>query len=202
MDWDKLPDEATIEKTIGALKKRGIEAFAVNTPEEAKKKVLSLLPKGAEVMHMTSATLSELGLAKHIDESGDYDSLGARIKAVDDKEKRDELRRKSLSPDYVIGSAQVVTEDGEVIIVSASGSQIPAYAYGAAHVIWVVGAQKIAKDMETARKRIFEHTLPLESERVREVYKMPNSFVNKLLVFEGEIPGRVTLIIVKHKLGF
>jgi L-lactate utilization protein LutB len=202
MDWNKIPDDATIERTVGALNKRGIEAIAVDGIEEAKREVLEFIPKGAEVMHMTSATLSEIGLSKHIEESGDYDSLGARIRAVEDKKERDELRRRSLSPDYAIGSAQAITEDGEVVLVSASGSQLPAYAYGAAHVVWVVGAQKIVKDMETARKRICEHTLPLESERIRELYKMPHSAVNKLLIFEGERPGRIKLIIVKQKLGF
>ena len=51
--FDQLKDVQTVEKTIAALKSNGITAYSVETGEEAKKKVLELIPKGAEVMTMT-----------------------------------------------------------------------------------------------------------------------------------------------------
>ncbi len=96
-----------------------------------------------------------------------------------------------------------VTEDGKVLIASNSGSQLPAYAYGSGHVIWVVGAQKIVKNLDEGIKRIYEHSLPLESERARKAYGVPGSAVNKLLIINKEIiPGRITMILTKEKLGF
>src|SRR3989344_2573254 len=52
--------------------------------------------------------------------------------------------------------ASVLTKDGHVLIASRSGSQIPGYAYGADHVIWVVGAQKLVDDIDEGIKRIYD----------------------------------------------
>jgi len=89
-----------------------------------------------------------------------------------------------------------------VMIASATGSQLPAYVYGSSHVIWIVGSQKIVKDMEEGLKRIYEYVFPLENERAMKAYGM-GSGVNKLLIVNKEVSlGRITIIIVKEKLGF
>lgn len=53
------------------------------------------------------------------------------------------MRKVGASPDVVIGSVHAVTEQGQVLIASGSGSQLAPYAYGAPMVIWVVGTQKL-----------------------------------------------------------
>lgn len=202
MEWDKVADDKTIEKTANALKQRGFEVFVVDNKEEAKKKVLELIPKKAEVLNVASVTLQQIGITKHIEESGDYDPLGARIRAISDENERNRLRKLSLSPEYGIGSVHAVTEDGQIVDVSASGSQIPVYSYGATNLILVVGAQKIVKNLDEALKRVYDYVLPLESERVREAYKMPGSSVNMILILEKSWKGRIKVIFVKEKLGF
>ena len=202
MDWTKLADDSTLEKTSNALKKRGFEVMITNNREEAKRKVLELIPKRAEVMHMTSRTLSDIGIAQHIDESGDFESLKKRILAIEDKSEREAFRKKTLSPDYAIGSVHAITEDGQVLVASGTGSQLPAYVYGANNVIWVVGTQKVVKDLDSAFRRIYEHSLVLESERIRKEYGAPGSSVSKILLFEKERPGRIKLIFIKEALGF
>lgn len=202
MEWDKLASDGVIEKTSEELRKRGFEVILVENKEEARKKVLELVPKGAEVMHVSSTTLGEIGITRDIVESGEYDELGTKIRAVKDEKERNAMRKKILSPNYVIGSVQAVTENGQVVIASASGSQIPPYVFGATSVIWVVGTQKIVRNLDDALKRIYDYTLQLESERVRKAYNMPGSSVNKILLFEKERPGRIKLILVKERLGF
>lgn len=101
-----------------------------------------------------------------------------------------------------MGSVHAVTQDGHILIASNSGSQLPAYAYSAAHVIWVVGTQKIVKNIEEGMKRIYEYCLPLEDARAQKAYGV-GSAVNKLLIVNVEkVPGRITIILVKEKLGF
>jgi LUD domain len=63
-----------------------------------------------------------------------------------------------------------VTEQGEVLVASASGNHLAAYVFGAGVVIWVVGSQKIVPDRETAFKRIYEYSFPREDGRAREAY--------------------------------
>lgn len=200
--WTKLADSKSIKKTIAALKENGIEAVVVNTGEEAKQKVLELIPKGSEVMTVSSVTLQEIGVDSEINESGRFHSLRNKIYSMDYKTQRQEMSRLGAAPDFVVGSVHAVTQDGHVLIASASGSQLPAYVYGAGSVIWVVGAQKIVKDTSEGIKRIYEYVLPLEDERARKAYGV-GSGVHKLLILNQEkTVGRITLILVKEKLGF
>ena len=62
--------------------------------------------------------------------------------AMDRQTQGAEMRRMGAGPDIAIGSVHAITEQGEVFIASASGSQLAAYAFGAGTVIWVVGSQK------------------------------------------------------------
>ncbi|MDE1851309.1 MAG: lactate utilization protein [Candidatus Micrarchaeota archaeon] len=202
MEWNEMADDERIERTAAALRKRGIETSIAGTGDEAREKVLGMIPEGAEVMNLTSITLEQTGIAKEIMESGRYKSLRKMIMSVSDDSERHALRKSSTNPEYGIGSANAVTEDGQVVFASASGSQIPVYSYGATNVIWVVGTQKIVKDLDEAMKRINEYVLPLESERVKKAYGLPGSSVNKVLIIEKEKPGRLRMVLVKEKLGF
>ena len=197
-----VADQATIEKTVAALEKNGIHALTVETGAEAKEKVFELLPKEAEVMNMTSMTLDSIGVSEEIMESGNYNAIRKEIESLDRKTQGLEMQKLGAAPEWVVGSVHAVTEDGKVLIASASGSQLPAYAGGSSHVIWVVGAQKIVKDFDEGIKRLYEYSLPLEDERARKVYGM-GSGVNKILVVNKEfVQGRITMIIIKEKLGF
>lgn len=201
-DWGMLADNESIQKATDALKANEINAFVVKNREEAKEKVLELLPQGAEVMNMSSVTLETLGLPKEIQESGKYNSVKNKLAKMDRKTQRLEMQKIGAAPEYAVGSVHAVTEDGKVIIASNTGSQLPAYVYGASHVIWVVGTQKIVKNVEQALKRIYEYVLPLESEKMQKSYGV-GSFVSKLLIINKEIvKNRITLILVKEKLGF
>jgi len=202
-NWTKLPNKKIIEKTIVALKSNGIEAYYFDTKEEARKKVFELIPKGAEIFTMTSMTLEALGIPKEISESGNYDSVRKKLMSMDMKTQFREMQKLGVAPDWTIGSVHALTEDGKVMAASNTGSQLPAYAYGAGNLILVIGAQKIVKNMNQGFKRIYEHSLPLESERAKKAYDVPGSAVNKILIVNKEVqPGRITIIIINEVLGF
>lgn len=201
-NWRKLASAESIAKTVKNLKVNGINAIAVENKKEAKRKVLELLPQDAEVMNMSSVTIDTLGLPEEINESGRYNSVKNKLMKMDRKTQGREMQKLGAAPEYAVGSVQTVTEDGKIIIASNSGSQLPAYAYSASQVIWVVGAQKIVKDVNEGIKRIYDYVLPLESERLKKAYGI-GSFVSKLLIINKEIiPNRITLIIIREKLGF
>ncbi|MDE1823155.1 MAG: lactate utilization protein [Candidatus Micrarchaeota archaeon] len=201
MSWEKVADDEAIGRTANALKEKGFEVAIAKDGNEAKRMAMELIPEGAEVLRVTSATLDEIGLVQELD-SDRYRSLRKEINAIDDQQLRLEKRRASISPEYGIGSVQALTEDGRAVMASASGSQLPVYVYGARNVIWIVGAQKIVKNLDEAFKRIYEHALPLESERIRNAGMGQASSVNKILIIDKERPNRIKVIIVKEKLGF
>lgn len=189
--WTKIPNNKIISQVIEALKKNGIETFLVNNKDEAKAKVLELIPKGSEVMTMTSKTLETSGIADVLNNSGEFDSVRNKLKSMDRNTQNKQMKELGAAPNYAVGSVHAITKQGQVLIASASGSQLPAYVYGAEHVIWIAGAHKIVETLEDGIQRLYEHILPLESERVRQVYGMPKSSVNKLLIYNQERPGKL-----------
>lgn len=202
MKWDIVADDKTIKRTAKALEANGIKVIIVENGQEAKEKALSLIEKGSTVMTATSTTAQQIGLDKAIDESSDFESLRKKIMALPQSEQRAQARRINSAPDYVVGSVHAVTEDGGVVIASNSGSQLAPYAFSAAHVIWVVGTQKIVKNLDEAMKRIEQYTFKLEDERLMQAYGM-HSGIRKLLIINSEVmPERITMILVKERLGF
>jgi hypothetical protein len=201
---DKKATKQTVEKTIEALKARNINALFVETGKEAKEKVLELIPKGTEVMTMTSVTLSTLGIPEEINESGNYDAVKPKLLKMDRTTQSREMQKIGAAPEWSVGSVHAVTEEGNVVIASNTGSQLPGYLYGSQHVIWVVGTQKIVKDLDTAMKRIYDYILPLESVRLNKQYNTTmGSNVSKIAIINKEFtPERVTLIFVNEVLGF
>lgn len=200
--WGQIPSQEVIDRTIKALTENGMKAEFVKTGKEAKEKVLSLIPKDSEVMTMTSVTLSAVGLDKEINESTIFDSVRNKLSKLKRETDNREMQRLGAAPEWAIGSVHAVTENGEIIIASNTGSQLPAYAYAADHVVWVVGAQKIVKDKDEGMKRLSEHTFPLENERAMGAYGMGTN-ISKLLVINKEIkPDRISVILVGEVLGF
>lgn len=200
--WSQLAREEIIKKTVAALQKNGIDSMVAADGKEAKKKVLALLPEGAQVMTMSSVTLDTIGLAGEINDLGKYDSVRKKLMVLDVKTQWSERQKLGAAPDWAVGSVQAVTEEGQVLIASNSGSQLPAYASGSSHVIWVVGTQKIVQDLDEGFKRVYEYSLPREDARAQKAYGV-HSHVSKILIINKENSlGRITLIFVKEKLGF
>ncbi len=161
-----------------------------------------LVPDGAEVFLGASVTLEQVGIKDIVDKSGRFDALRPRMFSMDRATQGREIRKLGGAPDYAAGSAQAVTEDGQVLMASKTGSQLGPYVAGAGQVIWVVGVQKIVKDLAEGLRRINEYCLPREEEHMQQLYSTGTS-LNKILIVNGEMrPGRATMILVKEDLGF
>jgi LUD domain len=201
-EFAKLADDEQIERTVKALEANGIHALVAENGEEARRIFFELVPEGAEVFLGASVTLETLGIKDEIDKSGRYDSLRPKMFAMDRATQGREIRKLGSAPDYAAGSVHAVTEDGQVLIASNTGSQLGPYASGAGKIVWVVGAQKLVKDLDEGMRRIYEYDLPLETEHMRQLYNMGTG-VNKVLIVNREIrPNRIIIIIVKEELGY
>jgi hypothetical protein len=197
-----LASEEQIEKTVQALQAHGIRVLVCETSEQARRSVLDLIPDGAAVYDSPSRTLEVLGLAAQIEHANRFHSVRAQASTLDYVKERNEIRKRIAAPDVLVGSVHAVTEAGEVLIASASGSQLSAAACGAGKVLWVVGTQKLVRTLEEGLRRIRDYCLPLESERAQQVYGQPSA-INKLLTINAEHePGRITMVLVKQQLGF
>jgi hypothetical protein len=200
--FSRVASREQVDAVARALERNGITCTVVDSAEEARTAVESILPVGAEVYNNTSRTLEVIGVAEDIERSGRYQPLRPRLYQMDREMQGREMRQLSATPDWVVGSVHALTEDGSLLIASASGSQLGPIASGAGHVILVVGAQKIVSDFNTGLERIYEYCFPLEDRRAKQAYGVPSGVNNVLVINKAVAPGRITAILVHESLGF
>lgn len=200
-EFEQLASDDQIARTAQALRAQGIQVSVVETGEEARDCVLSMIPLGAEVYNSASRTLELTGLAHDIETSTRFQAIRPRLHALDRKTQMHEIRRLTSSPDVLVGSVQAITEQGQILVASATGTQLGAAAFGATTVIWVVGTQKLVRTLEDGLRRIREYCYPLEDERTRQAYGQPSA-INKILMVNAEMSGRIKVVLVKQNLGF
>jgi hypothetical protein len=138
MKWSELADEDTVKRASNALRVRGVRVEFLQTGEDALKRIVELIPPAGEVMTGSSTTLKEIGFVdllkggKHL-----WNNLKEAIVKEKDPLKQVELRKRGVSAEYFLGSVHAVTQSGEVIVASNTGSQLPSYAYSSNNVVWV-----------------------------------------------------------------
>jgi L-lactate utilization protein LutC len=193
--------EETIQRVAEKMRERNIEVVVVDDGEQAREAVLERVPEGAEVHTGKSKTLQDAGIFDIIHDLSRYDALRPRMFKMDRQTQMREIRKLIAGPDYMLGSANAITEDGVLVIASATASQIGPIAGAAGKVILVVGSQKIVPDLETALRRIHDYVLPWEDAQLRKAMNA-GSFVGKILLVEREwAAGRITVILVRQPIG-
>ena len=190
-----------LAQVAAALEGRGIHAVIAESAADARQRVLSLIPEGAEVHIALSETMAQLGITAAIQESGSYDAIRPKLMQMDRATQGREMRKLASAPDYVLGSVHAITDDGVLLIASGTGSQLGPYAQSAGKVILVAGHQKIVRDVAEGLRRIHEYSLPLEDQRMKRAGR-GGSLVGKVLLIERDMPGRTTLILVPEVLGY
>jgi LUD domain len=196
-----LPDDHALSATIVALEEHGFSVEVADDLDAAREAVLARIPHGSSVMTNTSVTLADAGIVDAINDSGRYESARNQMFALDFATQAQEMKAIGGQPDYALGSVHAVTHDGTLVIASASGSQLASYAWGAANVIFVVGAQKLVPTLEAAHQRIYRHSLKLEDTRAIAAYGQ-HSQVGKILEIHQELPGRIHIVLVRQVAGF
>ena len=191
-----------LERAAAALTAHGFAVEILDAAAAARARIKDLIPEGASVFTGASETLRLSGIDAHINTSGRYQAVRPRLLAMDRVTGAGDIRRLLASPDVAVGSVAALTETGSLVIASASGSQLPGYAGGAARAIWIAGAQKVVPDLPAALRRVEDHALPLESARAQAAYGQPSA-INRLLVLNAEPhPGRGTVLLLRQAIGF
>lgn len=198
---DPAPAER-LERAAAALAAHGFSAEILDAAAAARTRIRALIPEGARVFTGASETLRLSGIDEDINTSGRYQAVRPPVLAMDRVTRADDIRRLIATPDVAVGSVAALTESGFLVVASASGSQLPGYAGGAARAIWIVGAQKVVPDLPAALRRVEDHCLPLESARAQAAYGRPSA-INRLLILNAEPhPGRGTVLLLREASGF
>ncbi|MFF4414551.1 LUD domain-containing protein [Streptosporangium sp. NPDC001559] len=200
--FEQPATETQLQRTAAALRDKGHTVEVVDTAAEARALVNQLLPTGKSILTAASETLRLSGLDDDINASGRFDTIRPELMRLREEGRFDEMRALGAAPDVVVGSVHAVTEDGRLLTASGSGSQLGPYGFGAGQAIWVVGAQKIVPDLDTALRRIETYAYPREDARARVAYGAP-ALLSKILILGKEMfPGRGTVVLIREPIGF
>ena len=205
MKYTELATKESVQKTIEALAGRNVEAIVVESGREALQKIKELIPKGASIMDGASVTLEQIGFVGYIKAGGHgWNNLHEGIVAEKDPKKQAELRSQAVHSEYYLGSVHALTETGEFIVASNTGSQLSHIVYTSPNLIFVVSTKKIVPTLPLAMNRLMDHVIPLEDAQMKRKYGVGTA-PNKILTFTGENPmmkRKIRMILVNEDLGF
>jgi L-lactate utilization protein LutC len=205
MQYEELASQETANKVIESLKSLNVEGLFVENGKAALEKIKELIPKGASVMNGSSTTLEQIGYIDYLkSEQPPWVNFHGQILAEKDPDKAANLRKQSTLSDYYLGSVHALVENGEFILASNTGSQLPHIVFNSPNLIFVVSTKKIVPTLQDAFKRLEEHVIPLEDQNMKSKYGI-GTHSNKILIFKGENPmmGRkIRMILVNENLGF
>lgn len=112
-------------KTVAALRRRGYEATAVATREEAAALVLKEAEAAQSVGWGGSESVKALGVREALAAAGK------------------EIRDHQAQMDLFLLSANALTEDGVIVNIDGTGNRIAASIYGPNRVVYVIGKNKL-----------------------------------------------------------
>lgn len=205
MEYSKLATSLSLEATVKSLKQKGYNVFVAKDKSQALDKIKDIIPKGTTVMNGSSKSLEEIGFVDYL-KSGNHgwNNLHEKIVNEKDPEKQATLRKQAVLSDFYLGSVHALTETGEFIVASNTGSQLPHIVFTSKNLILVVGTQKIVVSMEAAMDRLKTYVVPLENKRLKDKFGIETS-LNKIVIFLGEnnkLQRKINFILVGEKIGF
>lgn len=201
----------TAKELIKNLEKRNIEGYFVESSEELRELVLSMLDKNASISCGGSETLKETGLLEAL-KNGDYQFID-RSKATTDEERR-KIFADSVMSDYFFMSSNAITLDGELVNIDGIGNRVACLIHGPRHVFVIAGMNKITTDIGDALNRVQNIATPPNGVRLNR--KTPCAFVghcenclspdcmcNQIVItrHSGQA-GRIKVFLVAENLGY
>jgi L-lactate utilization protein LutB len=149
-----------IDRTAASLEKCGFEAITAENRDEAREKVLNLIPADSTVGVGGSVSLKEIGVIDALVSRGNtvYYKAGA---APDF-----DYRKAQLTSDVFLSSTNAITVDGDIVNVDGTGNRVAAMSFGPGRVIIVTGWNKIVSDVGAAFQRIRDVAAPLNAKRL------------------------------------
>ncbi|MDR2529023.1 MAG: lactate utilization protein [Synergistaceae bacterium] len=203
--------EALARTVVKALRAKGYEAVYAPTKEAALEEVLKLIPAGVSVGVPGTVTVREIGAMEKLKERGCtvYHHWDPSLTP----ERRQQTLMDEYCADYYLTSANAITRDGKIVNIDGNGNRVSGMTWGRNTLIFVIGVNKVAVDLEAAIERC-RHATPPNVLRLNGDTPCvhtghcvdcdsPARICRALLILERAIPSRKThAIMVGEDLGF
>ena len=151
------------EKLIKNLNRRHIEAHYCPTSQEAVDKVLELIADGSSVTWGGSMTVRDMGIPKALKERGNLEVLDRDV--VEGAEEKQQMYLRAFTADVYLSSANAISEDGVIVNVDGNGNRVAAITWGPKKVIFIIGLNKVAQNVEAAIARARSTASPINAQR-------------------------------------
>ena len=195
-------------KVIKGLASRNMTGYYAKTGEEALRIALSLIPEGSTVTRGGCMSAAQIGLDDAL-QAGNYTFV--------DRDKTEDKRKAALMAydcDVFIASANAMTEDGVLVNIDSNANRVSAIAFGPRKVIFIVGMNKVTKDVDAAMKRARNEAAPINAQRFGldtpcaktgscMNCKSPDTICCQFLITRySKHKDRIHVILVDEQLGF
>lgn len=150
-------------KMVKALERRHFEAYYCATAEEAKQRVNELIPDGSSVTWGGTMSVRDIGIPEMLKQRGTLDVWDRDL--VTTPEEKQEMYLRAFKADYYLASANAISEDGVIVSIDGNGNRVAAITWGPKRVIFVVGMNKVAQNVEAALMRARSTASPINAAR-------------------------------------
>ena len=147
------------QKVIKGLESRNMKGFYAHSKGEALQIALGLIPDGSSVTMGGSVSAREICLVDTL-KVGNYSFI--------DRDLANDKRAAALAAydvDVFLASCNAMTEDGILVNIDGNANRVSAIAYGPRKVIFIVGMNKVCKDVDSAMKRARNVAAPINAQR-------------------------------------
>lgn len=195
-------------KVIRGLQSRNMTGHYAENREAALKIALGLIPEGATVTMGGAMSAHEIGLVEAL-KQGPYHFID-RDQATD---KRSAMLA-AYDADVFLSSVNAMTEDGELVNIDGNANRVSAIAQGPKKVVFIVGMNKVASDLDGAMKRARNVAAPINAQRFGLSTpcaktgacmdcKSPDTICCQFLITRySKHPDRIHVILINDHLGF
>lgn len=213
-----------IEMTLRSLRSRNLNGVFAENSEDAKSKILDLIPKDTVIGRGDSTTVAQIGVVEELKKRGTKVLDGFDRKkvytSIKDLELRDNMVKESTFCDVFLTGTNAITQDGRLVNVDAVGNRVAGMFWGHPKSIIVVGRNKVVKNLDEAFHRLRNVIAP-NHVRIRAVElggrrvetpcvvtgkcndcKVKDRMCNVFTIIEGKpLRTDITVVIVDEDLG-
>lgn len=204
-------NEQLAQTIIKNLKRRHMEGFYCATAEKAVKKVSELIEDGSSVTWGGTMTVRDMGIPQYLKDRGTLEVLDRDLAATPEEAQMTYL--KAFSSDVYLSSANAISEDGVIVNIDGNGNRVAAITWGPKKVIFVIGMNKVAQNVEAALARArstaaptnaarFDVKTPCKTDGVCHNCNSPQSICNYVHFLRNSPQGRHIVVLVGEPLGY
>ncbi len=156
--FEKERNEKLAQIVIKGLKSRNMTGYYVKDRAEALKKALELIPEGSRVAMGGCMSAQEIGLTDALN-NGHYTFYDRAFMA-----KREGLLE-AYGADVFVSSVNALTDDGILVNIDGNANRVSFIAQGPQKVVFILGMNKVASDLDHAMKRARNIAAPINAGR-------------------------------------